>query len=169
MRNSRRQDAAAGRFAYREAFPAAPRGHSLLELLAAMAIIAVLAESALAAYRAQILRANRADARAALLALAAAEEMFHLKCNTYTRILDDSRVTSCAPENLRIATRVAGGQYLLEVPIADSSIWEATATTVGGAPQSGDTPCRVLRLASTGARTAATAGGTPNNAECWRR
>jgi Tfp pilus assembly protein PilE len=122
---------------------------------------------AVPAFQAQLLRANRADARAALLGLAAAEESFYLKCGTYTRLLDEEAPTSCSTQNLRFGPGVPGGRYRLDVPSADVATWQATATAVG--PQLRDTACRTLRLDGAGARTALTALGTANDAECWRR
>jgi Tfp pilus assembly protein PilE len=138
-----------------------------VELLAALLIVAVLARFAVPALHAQLLRTNRADARAALFALAAAEESYYLKCGTYTGHLDEAAPTSCSPSNLRFNPRVQGGRYRLDVLFADAATWQATATA--DAAQSRDKDCRILRLDNTGARTALTATGTPNDAECWRR
>jgi type IV pilus assembly protein PilE len=145
------------------------QGFSLTELVAVVAIVGLLASIAVPAYRAQVLRANRADARAALLTLAAAEEKFYLQCNSYTPTLDDTRDTSCSPASLRFATGTERGNYTIAVTAADGAAWTATATAVGGGPQAMDTRCRVFQLTSTGARTAKTSGGAANDLECWSR
>jgi type IV pilus assembly protein PilE len=145
------------------------RGATLLELLVALVIVALLASLAVPAYRRYVLQANRADGRAALLALAAAQEKLYLTCNEYSTSLDDSRATSCSPLNLRFPTRSERGFYALTVTSADALSWTATAVVSNGSPQASDSRCRVLQLDSTGRRTATAADGTPGDASCWGR
>ena len=145
------------------------RGFTLLELVIALAIVAVLASIATPAYRGYILRANRSDGRAALLALAAAQEKFYLQCNVYTAILDVAHENTCSPPSLRFATTSERGYYMLEVTGADASAWTATATAVSGTPQARDRACWMLRLDSTGARTSSASDGAPGEASCWTK
>jgi len=53
------------------------RGVTLIELVVVAAVIAILASVAIPSYRSHVLRAHRTEARAALLALATAQEKFH--------------------------------------------------------------------------------------------
>ena len=146
-----------------------PRGFSVTELVAVVAIIGLLASIALPTYRAHVLRANRADARTALLTLAAAQEKFHLQCNAYAAALDETRDTTCNPASLRFSRSAERGQYTLAVTSADAAAWTATATAVDGKPQAMDTRCRVFQLTSTGVMSAKQADGAANDLECWSR
>jgi type IV pilus assembly protein PilE len=144
-------------------------GATLLEVLVALAIVALLASLAAPAYRRYVLQANRADGRAALLALAAAQEKLYLACNVYSATLDDSRPTSCSPLNLRFPSRSERNFYALTVTAADALSWTATAVVPVGSPQTADSRCRVLQLDSTGLKTATAADGTATDAMCWTR
>jgi len=135
----------------------------------ALAIAGVLACMAVPTYRSYVLRANRTDARAALLALAAAQEKYYLQCNRYTASLDDSRVTDCSTSNLRFPASSERGLYTLTVTAADASSWSATATVASGTPQAADRRCYALALDSAGARTSLAAGGGPGDESCWTK
>jgi type IV pilus assembly protein PilE len=148
---------------------AGSRGYGLLDLVVAVAIVGLLAGIAVPAYRSQVLRANRTEARAALLALAAAEEKYYLRCNTYASALDAAAATTCEPPNLRFPERSERGHYSIEVSLADVTSWVAIATAVQGGPQAADTACRTLQLTSTGVKTAGRSDGTEGGVECWSR
>jgi type IV pilus assembly protein PilE len=144
-------------------------GFTLVDVIAALAIAALLACIAVPSYQAERVRTRRAEARAALLALATAEEGFHASCNAYAAVLDDTTESSCDASSLRFP-RIAGqGAYSLEVTSADAAAWAAVATARAGGPQHTDTRCHALGLTSTGNRTARMADGTVNQAECWTR
>ena len=145
------------------------RGFTLLELVIAVAILAVLSTLAMPAYRSYRLRANRAEARAALLSLAAAQEKYYLTCNSYVADLAEDRETSCDPAQLRFAARSEHGLYSLVVSAADVESWSATATAVPDTPQRLDAECQVFGLDSIGAKTAVAADGTATDALCWTR
>jgi type IV pilus assembly protein PilE len=147
----------------------APTGFTLMDLLAALAIASLLACVAVPSYRAQVIRAHRSDARAALLSLAAAEESFNASCNAYAAILDDSRESSCSTSSLQFPASAGHGSYELEVTTSDATGWSAAATAVAGSPQDADERCRVLRLTSAGHRSASRADGSANDEECWAR
>ncbi len=66
------------------------RGVTLIELVVVVAIVALLATIAIPSYRQFVLRSHRAEAKSALLNLAAAQEKFYLQNNTYTDALDDA-------------------------------------------------------------------------------
>ena len=144
-------------------------GFTLVDLVTALAIVALLACVAVPSYRAELARTRRADARAALLSLAAAEESFHTTCNAYASVLDDTTESSCEASRLRFPGSAGQGAYSLEVTSADTAGWAALATVRAGGPQQADTRCRALGLTSTGNRTARTADGAANHAECWTR
>jgi type IV pilus assembly protein PilE len=144
-------------------------GVTAIELVIVLAIVGILAGLSVPAYRDHVLRANRGDARAALLSLATAEEKFYLQCNEYTSVLDAAAATACSPGNLRFPVASERGYYTLAVTSADASGWTATATDVSTQPQYGDRRCRTFQLSSTGAKTARNSANSANDSECWTR
>src|SRR5690606_16242997 len=60
------------------------RGFTMIELMIVVVIVGILAAIAYPSYRSYVLRANRAEARALLLDIAAREERFFSNNNTYT-------------------------------------------------------------------------------------
>ena len=138
---------------------------TLIELIVVMVIVGVLASIAVPTYQSYLKRANRTEGRAALLALAAAQEKFYLQCNTYTADISIA-ATDCDPENLQFSTSSERGYYTMAVTAADIDGWTATATA-NGPPQSEDDRCQVFQLTSTGLKTAKTASDADNSEECW--
>jgi type IV pilus assembly protein PilE len=145
------------------------RGVSAIELLVVLAIIGILAGLSVPAYRDHVLRANRTEARAALLSLATAQEKFYLQCNEYTSALNAAAAAACSPGNLRFPATSERGYYTVAVTAADANGWTATATAVQTQPQYRDTRCRTFQLASSGSKTASNSIGSANDAECWSR
>jgi len=144
-------------------------GMTLLELMIVGAVVAILASIAVPSYRGYVLRANRAEGRAALLALAAAQEKFYLQCNTYASTLDRDTATDCGAGVLRFPTSSERGYYDITVSTADASGWAAEAAATGSSPQFDDARCRRFGLTSAGVKSARTAADTPNDRECWAR
>ena len=152
-----------------EATASVTRGFTALELMVVLAVVGILAGLSVPAYRDHVLRANRVEARAALLGLATAEEKFYLECNTYTSTLDAVADTACIPASLRFPTKSERGYYTLAVTSADASGWTATATAVSTLPQYRDTRCRTFQLTSTGIKTARDSSNAANDLECWSK
>ena len=144
-------------------------GVSAVELLVVLAIVGTLAGVSVPAYRDHVLRANRGEARAALLSLATAEEKFYLLCNTYTSALDAGSDTACSPASLRFPATSERGYYTLNVTAADPDGWTATATAIATQRQNRDIRCRTFELTSTGLKTARNSGNVANDLECWSR
>jgi type IV pilus assembly protein PilE len=144
------------------------RGVSLIELLVVLLAIGILAGIAVPAYRAQLLRTNRTEGRAALLALAVAQEKFYLECHRYAMELDPAQAPDCETQRLRFAPASERGRYQLEVTAADALGWSATATP-DGPPQDADAPCQTLGLDSTGHRTAKDVANADSSLGCWSR
>jgi type IV pilus assembly protein PilE len=144
------------------------RGVTLIELMIVVAVVAALMLIAIPSYRSYVLRANRAEGRAALLSLGAAQEKFYLQCNTYSTTISTD-ATDCAGPNLQFNTTSERGYYTVAVTAADTNAWTATATAVAGQPQIDDTKCRVFQLTSAGVKTSTNAGGATTTSECWDR
>jgi len=141
-------------------------GVTLLELMAVVVILGILASIAIPSYRMYVLRAQRVDATAALLRVAAAQEKFYLQNNTYTTTLGSGGL------NLGSGNQTEKGWYTLSVAAPTGftigTAYTATATATSGQNQYRDTDCRTFTIRETGERGAANSGGTANTAACWR-
>jgi type IV pilus assembly protein PilE len=143
-------------------------GSTLIELVVSLLVLAILATMAVAAYRGQLLRANRTEARAALLALATAQELFHLRCHRYAVLLDPQAPPDCEGAALRLAGTSERGYYEITIAAADAAGWTARAVA-SGPPQTADTRCRAFELSASGARRATDAAQRDSSLECWGR
>jgi type IV pilus assembly protein PilE len=129
------------------------RGVTLIELVIVVAIVALLATIAIPSYRQFLLRSHRAEAKSALLNLAAAQEKFYLQNNTYTDALDDA-----PPDGLGLTTTTENGHYTIAIDDADTEAFTATATAADGQAQ--DTHCGTFTIDQAGTRTA-------TSDDCW--
>lgn len=155
--------------ARRVAFPSTgTAGFTLIELLVVLLLVGVLAGIAVPSYRSHILRANRAEGRAVLLALGTAQEKFYLECHRYAAEFDPAVDADCEARRLRFPERSERGYYRLAITSADEIGWSATATPAGP-PQDADARCQQLRLDDTGHRSAVDADNAENSLECWSR
>lgn len=143
-------------------------GITLVELLVVLVAVGILAGIAVPGFRSYLLRANRSEARAALLALATAQEKYYLQCQRYASGLDPAQDSDCEAQRLRFLVATERGYYRLAVASADETAWVATATPAGP-PQDADTRCRVLRLDGAGRRSALDAADADSSIECWSR
>jgi type IV pilus assembly protein PilE len=168
--NERRHPAGrAGQVAYRlrvgGAVRARNRGFSLIELLVTIAIIGILASIAYPSYRSQLLRAQRTDATAALLRVAAAQERFYLQNNSYAAT---ANLTTAPPGGLGIPG-TDRRYYTLTIESADLAAgFTAVAVPVAGGPQARDTDCARFTLTEAQLRGATKSAGADNTANCWR-
>ena len=132
------------------------RGVTLMELMIVMVIVGILASIAIPAYRSYVIRANRADAKVAVMQTAQALERCYSNATPYAY-----NAASCT---VPASTLVASGTYRINVaPTAAAYV----ITAVPQGPQAtGDPLCATFRLSSAGAQTVT---GTLPAAECWRR
>ena len=144
------------------------RGVTLIELVVVTVVIAVLAAIAIPSYRSHVLRANRTEARAALLSLATAQEKFHLRCHHYATELDPEVDPDCDASRLALPVRSERGYYSIRITAADATGWTAEALPTGP-PQSTDRPCQGFALASSGRKRAWDAAKRDTVLECWGR
>ena len=132
-------------------------GFTLLELLIVVAVFSIIMSMSIAGYRQYITRANRVDATALLLRVAAAQERYYLEQNSYT----DDMAALGFPNALS-----ERGYYALEIAPALGGLvvgYTATATVVDGESQSDDAKCQELAVNESGLRTS-----TPEDADvCW--
>lgn len=134
------------------------RGFTLVELVACLAIIAILAAVATPSWRFLVLRAQRADATAALYALASAQERYRMVHGRYA-----DAAAPAPPVGLGLS-QSARGWYELRIESADATRFTATARPRSSSLQAADSRCRILSIDQAGQR-----GSTPAApAECWR-
>ncbi len=134
-------------------------GVTLVELLVVILIIAALGLIAVPSYRQYSIRAQRTEAKTALLQIAANQERFYLQNNTYSTDLTVLGFPLGTSEN---------GVYTLNVPLADTITYQATAAPtpgggVNGRSMTADAECSLFGIDAQGLKTA-----TPDpNTRCW--
>ncbi len=133
------------------------RGVTLIELVVVILIVGILAAFAVPSYRQYLLRTHRAEAKSALLNLAAAQEKFYLQNNIYAT---DAALTDAAPDGLGLSATTENGYYSIEITAADANGFSATATAEGG--QADDGRCASFTIDQAGSKTA-------TSADCWER
>lgn len=131
-------------------------GFTLIEMMIVIALLAVVTTISITSYRQYMIRANRSDAAAILLRIAAAQERWFLNNNQYS---DD-------PDALGVGTLSEHGYYAVAINRdANPAVgYTALAVPVPGGRQSTDTDCRWLSIDETGLRESADAGRDV----CWR-
>lgn len=128
-------------------------GFTLIELVVVVAIIGILAAIAMPSYRESVLRANRTDAKNALVDLGARQERFRFTNNAYATSLGQLNSSSTSAE----------GKYTLTLNATATSFrLTATPTT-----SQADDRCGVLTLDNTGAKGTTNSHGLTAQ-ECWR-
>lgn len=143
------------------------RGFTLLELLVTLAIVGLLTAIAWPGYGAVMRRAQRDEARLALLGIQYAEELRYQNRLAY----GDQLATPTAEGGLGLAVRSAGGSYTLAVRISeDGQHYTATAHAVPQGRQAGDRECQLLTIDETGRRRSADAAGnwSDDPRRCWQ-
>jgi type IV pilus assembly protein PilE len=133
------------------------RGITLVELLVVMVIIGILSAIAIPSYRNYTLRANRADAKTALLAMAGAMERCFTRFNSYAED-DGCAVVFDVPST--------EGKYRITAPIQTEVAFTLRATPQDG--QADDTQCGSFTLDNANSRgVTGSLSATP--LACWSR
>ena len=133
-------------------------GMTLLELMAVVMVIGVLGMIAIPSYRQYVARAQRTEAKSALLRLATNQERFYLQNRTYSA--DPSalgfvgNITERGTYSLRIVSATANGYTAIAEPRS------------GGSFNMTNDACTSFSLTAQGARTATAAAGFDPNT-CW--
>ena len=136
------------------------RGMTLLELMAVVMVIGILGMIAIPSYRQYVMRAHRAEAKAALLQLATNQERFYLTNRTYGTVAELVAAGLLAADGLS-----ERGTYQVTIDDADANTYTATATPVDGGAfdMRDDDQCTTFSLTPQGERTAT--GSAPDR--CW--
>jgi len=125
-------------------------GFSLIELLVVVAIFSIVMTISVGAYRQYVQRANRTDATALLLRVAAAQERYYLDQNRYA--LDGDAAALGFPT--RQSERGFYGLTITAGPSGNPAIdFIATATAVAGRSQANDADCNSFTITQSGVRT----------------
>lgn len=125
-------------------------GFTLVELMIVVAVIGILAAIGYPAYQDYVIRAKRADGKAALLAVQMAEEKWRANHTSYTTALDST--------GLNIGTSSPNGHYTI-------SVSSTNGYTVTAAPSGfSDAKCGNLGINQAGTKTVT---GSDSVANCW--
>jgi type IV pilus assembly protein PilE len=120
-------------------------GVTLIELMTVVIVIGVLATVAVPMYRQYSIKAQRTDAKSALLRLQANQERAYLQNHTYSSDLTALGFGTGKSEK---------GFYSITVAGADAVTYTAKATALAGG-QLDDTECQSFSITAQGVRTAA--------------
>lgn len=135
------------------------KGFTLVELMVVIVVAAILTSIATSTYRKYLIRANRTEARIALLRVQAAQEKFFLQNHRYA---SEDELDDAPPQGLGVATNTPGGMYTISLSEdSGDTEYEVVATATGG--QTADVAaCRTLSISNLGVRSPAEATG------CWK-
>ena len=135
------------------------RGVTLIELLVVVAIVGIITAIAVPTYRTYVIRANRSDAKTALMQTAQLLE----RCYTNSTPYAYNSATCAAVVTLPFDTQQ--GTYRISALVGPN----AQAYTLQARPLAGqavDLQCANFRLDQTGLRSVT---GTTTAQDCWRR
>jgi type IV pilus assembly protein PilE len=140
-------------------------GMTLMELLVVIAVLAILASIAIPTYRKYLIRAQRTEAKVALLQLQTAQEKFYLQNNVYTDSID-----TASPGGLGLTETTETGKYTLSVVLeatdgVENQAYTATATPREGGGQADDADCRSFTIDERGTRGVT---GDEGVEHCWK-
>jgi type IV pilus assembly protein PilE len=136
------------------------RGVTLLELMAVVTVVGILGMIAIPSYRQYVTRAQRTEAKTALLRLQTNQERFYLANRTYGTVAQ-----LVAANLLEAGGLTERGTYTITINGADAVGYTATATPTVGANinMTNDTQCTTFTIDAQGVRAAT--GADP--ASCW--
>ncbi len=142
-------------------------GFSLIELLIVVTIVAIIMAIGVPGYRRYLIRANRADATAALLRISAAQERFYLQNGHYAT--NRQELEAAPPAGLGTGKTEKDFYILGLAPNGGAATngYLATATARLDGAQSDDTECWVLMVDERGQHTAFNQAGDQTSQRCW--
>jgi type IV pilus assembly protein PilE len=142
-------------------------GFTLIELVIAMVIAATLAAVAIPAYSSYVRKAQRTEAKTALLDIASLEERYYSTNNQYSQAPADLGYAATSPNTLTLAS----GNYIITLTVAapttlNPATYSMTANVVAGTNQAKDTACQSFTLTNLGVQSASPDTTPPT---CWLR
>jgi len=141
------------------------RGMTLIELLVVIGVLGILTSIAVPTYRKYLLRAQRSEAKIALLQLQTAQEKYYLQNNAYT---DDVTTASTAVNpGLGLPGTSETGKYDIAITNlgAGGQTYTATASPHTGGGQTDDKDCANFTITERGLRGIS---GTRTTEYCWK-
>ncbi|MEJ8854895.1 type IV pilin protein [Variovorax robiniae] len=142
------------------------RGFTLIELMIVVAVIGILSAIAYPSYQSYILKSRRADAKNALLDLAAREERVFSNTNSYT--LDPPTLGYGAGSTWPLDINSSGSAFYQLTVVTDATGYLAKAKPKTGTRQTADTACLEFRIKADGTKTNNDlAGNELTQANCW--
>ena len=142
------------------------RGITLIELLTVVIILSVLASIAVPTYRRYLIRAQRSEAKIALLQLQTAQEKYYSQYNRYTDKVT-TKSTAATP-GLGLPGKTETGKYAVSVTSLGAGAQEYTATAepASGGGQEDDKDCGKFTINERGVRGNSTGASHVQN--CWK-
>lgn len=142
-------------------------GFTLIELVITMVIAAILAAVAIPAYSSYVRKAQRTEAKTALLDIASLEERYYSTNNQYSQAPADLGYTATTANTLTLAS----GNYIITLSAVaptplNPATYSMTANVVAGTNQAKDTACQSFTLTNQGIQTASPDTTPPT---CWLR
>ena len=138
------------------------RGFTLAEVLICLVVVAVLAALAVPMWRNHLLRVQRADAVAALIAVQSEQDNYF---GRNARYADAAQLATPAPAGLGLGNHSNRGYYLIELRTGGDGLgYVATARVAPQSGQSQDTRCTEFTLDHNGRRRAQDADGNDRSA-----
>jgi type IV pilus assembly protein PilE len=134
------------------------RGLTLIELMIAVAVVALLTAIAVPNYQEYLRRAERNNAKAALIRVA----QFMERAATANGLYPGDTLV---PQTI---LTVEGGKYAVVLVSTNGATFSATAERKSGTQQAND-PCGDFRITETGNRTILNASSGKTAADCWGR
>ena len=135
-------------------------GFTLIELMITVAILAIVAAVAIPSYTSYVERGKRAEARTALLDIAARQERYYSNNRQYADQLSKLRMSGTKSENGYYTLSVALGALSgTTASTSNTQAFRATATPAGWT----DDKCGDLGIDETGAKTQSLG----DRALCW--
>lgn len=139
----------------------ASKGFTLIELLVAIMIVGILTAVAVSSYQDYTVRAQRADAKTALLEVAGWMERNYTATGAYN-VTAAGTAIGASDTPITQSPREGTARYNISFTAAPS----ATAYTVQAVPTGTDAECGTLTLNQQGTQTES---GSGTVADCWQR
>jgi type IV pilus assembly protein PilE len=157
-------------------------GLTLIELMITIAVLSIVISIGFPMYEKQVRKANRADARGAIMRLALAQEQYYAMYSQYaTDASHDEAVKllNYGPDKLKdgnddsyaydkAMADMNGTKYRLVIGSdGDANTDDFTITVTGIGSQLGDEECRKFSIDQTGTKLAEDKGGNDATGKCW--
>ena len=140
-------------------------GFTLIELLIAVAIVGILALVAWPSYQSSILKTNRSDGIAAVLAVQVAQEKFRASCPFYAQTLGNANTcgANAGASTVQASATSPEGMYTISIVANSASGNSYTISADPTGTQAEDTTCDPMTITF----NAANPNGLKAPAACW--